>query len=382
MVLFNNRQKIWLVKLFLVCFSPLWSWAGEATKQTENSCHYDEVLKMDVWVSYTPDYAVREFKDYIRKKYQKNIDLHVNKVFSPDEFYDRVRAGISDIISPSHNFFKDEGTRLIDTGLLIPLDPSSIPNLESLDRWFVENDFASNNGKIYGVPVAAGGYNLLYNKDHVKVPPKSWNILWDDAYRGRYSISKDYYEANIYITAFALGYSKDQMSDIKLINTPVFKAKLKKLLQNANYWHGRPTVADLEKSVLTTGWGLSHSVSGDKTKQWRLAFPKEGVGFWMDYLAITRNTKRSEFAQKLAMEWLNFSIGKRFQSRNIIRDRNYISPLKETSLPKDVLAMQNSRELHYVLTHSVPWPLLTERNRNGIKLVYDEVVKEIEQNQK
>lgn len=335
---------------------------------------------MDVWVSYTPEYAVREFKDLIRKKYQKNVDLYVNRVFSPDEFYDRVRAGISDIISPSHNFFKDEGTRLIGTGLLIPLDTASIPNMGNLAPWFVQNDFATNNGKVYGVPVAAGGYNLLFNKDHFKTPPKSWNILWEDAYKGRYSISKDYYEANVYITALALGFPANQISNIERINTPVFKAKLKKLLQNANYWHGRPSVSDLEKSVLTTGWGLSHSVTGDSKKKWHLAFPDEGVGFWMDYLAITRNTKRSEFAQALAMEWLNFSVGKRFQSRTVITERNYISPLKETALPKAVLGQQSRKEHQYVITHSVPWPLLTERNRNGIKLVYDEVMKEIEQN--
>ncbi|WP_413287639.1 extracellular solute-binding protein [Bdellovibrio sp. HCB337] len=350
-------------------------------QKIENTCHYDEVLKMDVWTSYAPPFAIKEFKSLIKEKYNKNIDVHVLRALSPDEFYDRVRSGVSDIISPSHNFMKDERTQFIDKKLIIPVDRTLTPNLNGIYPLYINNDFVTSDGKLYGVPLAAGGYSLLYNKDHFKKAPTSWNVLWDDKYKGRYSLSKDYYEANIYVTALALGYKGAQIHDINLINTVKFKLKLKHLLENANYWEGAPKDADLKNSVLTLAWGLSHSVTKDSAKKWKLALLDEGVSFWTDYLSVTRNVERNPFIKTVAMEWLNYVVGKRFQEKVIIEEKKYLSPLKISSDSR-VASFQNKNEVTYLVNKSIYWPILTIRDRNGLKSVYDQVLEEIAANKK
>jgi spermidine/putrescine-binding protein len=360
-----------LICLFATLLTPLFSNAIAE----ENTCHYDEVLTMDVWTSYAPAFAIKEFKALIKKKYNKNIDVQALRVLSPDEFYDRVRAGVSDIISPSHNFIKDERTQFINNKLIIPVDRALTPNLEKIYPLYITNEFVTEKGKLYGVPLAAGGYSLLYHKDHFKTPPTSWDVLWQDKYRGRYSLSKDYYEANIYITALALGYKGAQLHDINLINTLKFKTKLKQLLQNASYWEGAPKDEDLKNSVLTLTWGLSHSVIKDSAKKWKLAFLSEGVTFWTDYLAVTRNVERNPFIKAVAMEWLNYVVGRSFQEK-IIEDKKYLSPLVLSADSKASL-FQNKNEVNYLVTKSTYWPILTVRERNGLKSVYDQVLDEI-----
>ncbi|MBS1969484.1 MAG: ABC transporter substrate-binding protein [Bdellovibrionales bacterium] len=345
-------------------------------QKNELTCHYDEVLALDVWTSYAPPFAIKEFKALIKEKYNKNIDVTVLRALSPDEFYDRVRSGVSDIISPSHNFMKDERTQFINHGLIIPVDRTIVKNLKDVLPLFINNDFVTKEGKLYGVPMAAGGYSLLYDKDHFAKPPTSWNVLWDKKYKGRYSLSKDYYEANIYTTALALGYKGAQIHDINLINTPKFKTKLKYLLANANYWSGAPKDEDLKKSVLTLGWGMSHSVAKDSAKKWKLALLDEGVSFWTDYAAVTRNAERNPLIKAVAMEWLNFLISRNFQEKVIVEEKKYLSPLNLTGDDKE-LQYQSKKEVAYLVNKSVYWPILTVRDRNGLKLVYDQVLEEI-----
>ena len=365
-----------LVFLFatILTSQQAWSQAKQNKDQLERTCHYDEVLIMDVWTSYAPPYAIQSFKKYISTKYNKNIDFHIRRVLSPDEFFDRVRAGITDIISPSHNFFKDVRTNFIKNEMVLPLDANLIPNLKFVNAKYITNDFVTGNGKLYGVPLAAGGYSLLYDKKHFKTPPTSWEILWDPEFKHRYAISKDFYEANIYITALALGLSPDKISDMAVISTPKFKAKLRQLLENAVFWQGAPQASDLTNVVLTTAWGVSHSVTPDPEKKWQMAFTHEGVTFWTDYLAVTKNVERTPFAKTVAMEWLNFVLSQEYQDKTVIQKR-YLSPLSLTVLPRSVVI--NRAEAQFLYDHSIYWPVLSVRDRNGLKMIYDEAMRDI-----
>ncbi|KYG61616.1 hypothetical protein AZI86_18095 [Bdellovibrio bacteriovorus] len=363
----------YFISVALISFTYIASaqFTTQSKQETVITCHYDEVLTMDVWTSYGPSAPINEFKDFIRKKYGKNVDLHVRRTLKPEDFYDRVRAGISDIISPSHNFLKDERTHFIKNNLIIPIDPEIVTNLKDVQTHFIENDFVTSKGKLYGVPLAAGPYGLLYNVDQIATAPTSWNILWAPEMKGRYSLSLDFYEANIYLTALAMGYKNDQLHDISLLNTKKFRLKLTQLLTNANFWQGTPHSDALKKSVLTTSWGLSTSISGPDAQKWRMAQPKEGVSMWVDYLAVTKNVRRNPFATTLAMEWANFVLGKSFQQT--ILEKKYLSPLKISSLP----SMELESDIKYLSDQRAYWPVLTVRERNGLKLMYDQILAQI-----
>ncbi|WP_413290179.1 ABC transporter substrate-binding protein [Bdellovibrio sp. HCB337] len=328
-----------------------------------------ETLTMDVWEPYAPDWAVQEFKNIIKKKYKKNIEVVVKYVYSPNEFYDRVRADETDIISPSHNLIRDDRFNFIGKQLVIPIDKKIVRNIRGVEPRFLKNEAVLEKKVLMGVPFATGSYSLLYKKAHFKHPPDSWKVLWDPRYRGRYAISKDFYESNIYITALAMGLPKKTIADIDKLNTEVFKHQLMTLLRHANYWQGVPHDKDVTRSILTTAWGLSHSVHDDKNKEWAFAYPKEGITLWTDYLLVTKAVKRSAFAETLAMEWINYSLSPSFQRRLTVDQLKCYSAVPEAYVEGRRL---DPKEKEFLFQNAVYWPVLSERNRNGLKFMYEQ----------
>lgn len=338
---------------------------------------YDETLRMDVWTSYAPVDAINDFKNIILKKYNKRINVEVHVVLSPDEFFDRVRSGKTDIFSPSHNFLKDERTEFIKHNLVLPITIKEVPNLALVESRYITNSFVTENEKLYGIPAAAGGYGLLYNKDLIKTAPTSWNVLWDPKYKKKYAISKGFYEANIYITALALGFKPEDISNINKIDTPKFKLKLKELLSNARFWDGAPKKTDLEGVVFTTAWGITGSVKDDIENRWIFSFPQEGITLWTDYLSVTTAANRNPFVRKLAFEWLNMVLSKPYQTKYITEKSKYLSPTPN-AISRTIFAENLSYEeaLKYLSTKSIYWPIISTRTRNGLKFIYDKVLKE------
>ena len=337
----------------------------------------NETLRIDVWTSYAPVDAISDFKKIILKKYNKKINVEARVVLTPDEFFDRVRSGQTDIFSPSHNFLKDERTEFIKHNLVLPISIKDVPNLALVEKRYITNSFVTENKKLYGIPAAAGGYSLLYNKNFIKTSPTSWNVLWDPKYKNKYAISKDFYEANIYITALALGYNPEDISNLSKIDTPIFKEKLKTLLSNARFWDGAPKKNELEGVVFTTAWGTTGSVKDDINNEWIFSFPKEGITLWTDYLSVTTAVNRSPFVRKLAYEWLDMVLSKAYQTKYITEKSKYLSPTPD-AISRSVFAgkLSNEEALKYISTKSIYWPIISTRTRNGLKFIYEKVLKE------
>jgi len=333
-----------------------------------------ETLTVDVWEPYAPDWAVQEFKELIKKKYSKDIEVVVKYVYSPNEFYDRVRANATDIISPSHNLVRDDRFDFIKKELVIPVDKKIVANIRGVESRFLKNKAVVEKGKLMGTPFATGAYSLLYKKSHFKKPPDSWKILWDPRYRGRYAISKDFYESNIYITALAMGLPASKMADMDSLNKEDFKNRLATLQRYANYWQGVPHDNEVSESVLTTAWGVSHSVHNDKNQEWAFAFPKEGITLWTDYLMVTKAVLRSPFAKTLAMEWLNYTLTPEFQRRLVIDRLKCYSAVPE-AYGKD--RHIDPIEKKFLFEKAIYWPVLTARNRNGMKFLYDQAEEKV-----
>lgn len=378
-MLFLQLGRFCLLRLTVALTFLLLLQSMSAFAQTKKVSTYDETLTMDVWEPYAPEFAVKEFKALIKEKYKKNIDVVVRYVFSPNDFFDQVRANKTDIISPSHNLIKDERYDFIQKQLIIPLNNKRIPNLAGVDSHYLTNKFVTENKKLYGVPFATGAYSLLYKKSsYPQNPPTTWNVLWGENVRGKYSLSHDFYESNIYITALAMGIPARKMADVGFLNNPTFREKLKDLLRNANFWQGVPHEHDVKNSNLTTAWGFSHSVHPDPKKEWLFAYPKEGITVWTDYLTVTRAVKRSALAETLALEWLNYSLSPSFQKRVTVEMLKCLSAVPATYQGLENTALRiDPKEKEFFDKNSIYWPIMSTRDRNGLKVIYDDVVSEI-----
>ena len=82
--------------------------------------------------------------------------------------------------------------RMIEEDMLVPLDHGNIPNMIYIDPQFSDPEY--DPGSRYSVPYTWNTVAIIYNKELVDEEPTSWDILWDEKYKGQilmFSNSRD-----------------------------------------------------------------------------------------------------------------------------------------------------------------------------------------------
>ena len=73
----------------------------------------------------------------------------------------------------------DSSVRMIDAGLVAPVNTDLITNYKDLSPFLKDTDYNSSDGKNYGVPHGWGANYLMYNTDVVTPAPDSWGVVFD-----------------------------------------------------------------------------------------------------------------------------------------------------------------------------------------------------------
>lgn len=100
---------------------------------------------------------------------------------SNENMYSKLSGGgVSyDVIAPSDYMIE----RLIDEDMLLPLDYNNIPNIELINEKYQHLYFDPE--QVYTVSFNVGTTVLIYNKKLVDEKPDSWDVLWDEQYKGK-----------------------------------------------------------------------------------------------------------------------------------------------------------------------------------------------------
>lgn len=100
---------------------------------------------------------------------------------SNENMYSKLSGGgVSyDVIAPSDYMIE----RLIDEDMLLELDYDNIPNTKYINEQF-QNLFFDPDQR-YTVCFNVGTTILIYNKNLVAEEPDSWDVLWDEQYKGK-----------------------------------------------------------------------------------------------------------------------------------------------------------------------------------------------------
>ncbi|GAA3925019.1 ABC transporter substrate-binding protein [Litoribacillus peritrichatus] len=335
-------------------------------------------LNMLTWEGYAPDAQVTEFKAYIAEKYNQDLNFNITYISSADEYFNGIRRQAVDIIAPSHNIIKDERYKLISQGLILPINLDNIPNYSKILPSLQKADYTTENGVVYSVPMVHGPYGLAYNTATEASAPESWSALWDPSYKGRYTLSSDYSEVNIYITALALGLGAENIANPQKLSDPFVENKLAELIANANnMWKGVDTADDLEKNTLAAAWGFSFPELAKRGQVWKMANPKEGTTGWVDGHAITKTLADKPQLKKIAEEWINFTLSDQFQIDVIVRG---IGSAPVNASIKNQLTPEEVSQFHlndpdYFKNNRILWPTLTTRQRNFFKALWDRALK-------
>jgi len=170
-------------------------------------------LNILCWDGYASKKHTQRFEKMIKEKYTIDLKINVLNVSNPSEFFNMIRSKEVDLISPAHNLPKSERWPFISGPITLPLNLSNIPNYNNIIKKLQHSDFVSYKNKVYAVPIVYGPYGLAYNSSKISAP-KSWNAFWQAEYINQYAISADYNEANIYITAMAMGLSEKRKTNV------------------------------------------------------------------------------------------------------------------------------------------------------------------------
>lgn len=338
---------------------------------------YAEKLRFLVWEGYAPTQEVNNFEKMIMDKYNKKIEIEVSYISDPNDFFDKIRGQEADLITPTHNLVKDQRFNFIKKNLILPVDLKNIPNYKDIIKDYQNADYITENGKVYGVPFIHGVYALAYNTDYMTAPD-SWNVLWEDQYKNDFSISGDYYEVNIYITALSMGFSKEQIYSYAKLNTMEFKNRLRSLAKNAKcFWQGVDKAENITGLKLAAVWGFSLPELKKRGEIWKIANPKEGSMGWIDNYVMGYSLKNKPFLKKVAEEWMNFVLSPEFQLNSVVRGMG--SAPVNTSI-KNKLSQEEMSRFHlndpdFYSKKNILWPTIQNvRDRNGLKQLWEKAV--------
>lgn len=245
----------------------------------------NEVVYVYNWGEYMDDSVNKLFEEetgikVVYKTYDNNESMYAVVKNSPDLY---------DVVIPSDYMV----SRMIEEGMLEPLDYSNIPNFKYIMDSFKNLEYDPEN--LYSVPYTWGTVGLLYNSTTVTETPTSWNALWDPAYSGKilmYNNSRD----TLGIALLREGYSLNTVSEAEL------RAANRALIQQKPYLQAY--VSDEIFSKMESGTAVICPVySGDaitmieENPDLQYTVPKEGTNRFVDCLCVLKGAKNKQAAE-------------------------------------------------------------------------------------
>jgi putative spermidine/putrescine transport system substrate-binding protein len=156
-------------------------------------------LNLIIWAGYAERGETFESFDWVTP-FEERTGCKVNTTDMTDSNngVSLMQSGQYDGISASG----DATTRLIQGGVVAPIDTSILPNYANVFPGLKDLPHNTVDGVNYGVPHGRGANLLMYNTTEVTPAPTTWDSVWEgaSAYAGKISI----YDSSIYIADAAL----------------------------------------------------------------------------------------------------------------------------------------------------------------------------------
>ncbi len=269
-------MKKWLCVFLVACLALAVCGCGAKSTVTLN------VLN---WGEYIDTTLIARFEK------ETGIDVKYTTMTSNEEMLVKLSAAdcIYDLCFPSDYIIE----KLIGEDMLHPLNKENIPNLANTDPRFLDLSF--DPGNVYSVPYMWGTVGILYNKTMVTEPVTSWDILWDEQYKGQI-IMYDSVRDTIGITLVKLGYDINTRSeadiaaarDALIAQKPLVRAYL---------------TDDIKMEMIGGNAAMAVMYSGDalacimENEDLDYAVPQEGSNVWFDNMIIPKTSEHTAEAE-------------------------------------------------------------------------------------
>ncbi|NLJ98745.1 MAG: ABC transporter substrate-binding protein [Tissierellia bacterium] len=252
------------------------------------------------WGDYIDPSVLKDFEK------EFNVKVNYNTFATNEDMYISIKKGGTsyDVAFPSDYMIE----RMIDEDMLEKISKDNIPNLSNIDERFLNLEFDPEND--YSVPYMWGTVGIVYNKKMVDDPVDSWNILWNEKYKGQI-LMLDSQRDSLAVALKKLGYSMNTRSLEELEEAKEELIKQKPLV----YAYVGDEVKDLlvgEEAAMAVVWSGDAVAMIRENEDLAYAIPKEGTNLWFDNMVIPKNGNN----KKLAEEFINFMQRPEIAARN------------------------------------------------------------------
>jgi putative spermidine/putrescine transport system substrate-binding protein len=239
-------------------------------------------LNLVIWAGYAEKGATEGFDWVTPFEEETGCIVNTQNMTDSNNGVSLMQGGQYDGISASG----DATTRLIQGGVVAPIDTSLLPNYANVFPGLKDLPHNTVDGVNYGVPHGRGANLLMYNTEEVAPAPTTWNGVWEDAASnvGKISI----YDSSIYIADAALHLKTTQpdlgIDDIYQLSQAQFDAAVDLLEKQRDegdplYWSDYAAQISSYAAgdvVLGTTWPLQNALLQDD------GVPDEGSTGWLD----------------------------------------------------------------------------------------------------
>lgn len=261
------------------------------------------------WPGYVEDGSNDPNVDWV-SQFEKDTGCQVtSKTYgTSDEAYNLIKTSDKyDVVAASG----DLTLRLINGGLVQPLNTGLIPSYKSVYSFLKNRDFNTVDGKTYGVPHGYGANMLMYSKSTFPEAPTSWDVMFDSSKASQYKGKIGAYDSPIYIADAAIYLMKHKpelgIKNPYALDKDQLKAATDLLKeQNANvgeYWSDYlKLIQSFQSSDTEVGVGWQVAYNQLDSSKYGIVVPQEGVTGWSDSWMISSKTKNTTCAYK----WLDY----------------------------------------------------------------------------
>lgn len=269
----------------------------------------EPVLNIFTWNGYIDDATLKAFSDETGVKinfstFSTNEEMIVKMKGAPGEY---------DVILAS-----DYALNILKKAdLLLPLNKELLPNYANLAPSYLSKYFDEENA--YTVPYTAGTPLIVYDPAQVDFEITGYEDLWDARLRDSVVILDDARNM-IGVTLKTLGHSLNTIDDAALEQA---KEKLMSLRPNIRSFNYDSPHQDLISGEVSVAYMFTPftMIALSERPDLKIVYPKEGLGFGIDALVISKNAPHPANAHKLLNYLLNGKV-----AANTAQTQYYMSP--------------------------------------------------------
>lgn len=278
-----NKFKLFaLLLISLLAFGAAGCGSGGGDKK-------DEKVYVYSWGDYLDPEVLKIFEK------ETGIKVVLDEYDTNESMFPRVAEGAVhyDVICPSDYMIQ----KLIGNNLLQMLDKSKLENAQKyIGEEFYKQAETFDPGNKYSVPYCWGTVGIIYDKTKVTEPVDSWNILWDEKYKGQILMQDSARDAMM-IPLKLMGKSMNEIDKDVLAQAQAMLIAQKPLVQAYVIDEVKEKLINSEAAIGVVFSGEAMIITRENPNM-AFVVPKEGTNFWIDGWVITKDAQNVDNAHK------------------------------------------------------------------------------------